>query len=180
MPRKTRLVISGDAPKYRPNYRRGDAISCVRYESEDEEESTITTETHSKQCATVKETATFRLITDVVASNKSRKRSRRIHFGEDASLTAPALYADVDTQSDALDDNNIDVNDTPPDYVYFSDDDGATRDGNVFTPVDLGTNDNDDDDVLEPAIVSNSPFHFLHRAKCVSDKRCAFLEAILR
>ena len=155
----------------------------MQYESEDDKESSTTGATHSKQHATVKENRTFRVITEVVASNKSRKRSRRIHFGEDTSFATPALYADVDTQSDVLDNNNIDVNDTPPDYIYFSDNDGTTRDGNVFTPVDLGTNDNDNDndnDVLEPAIVSIFPFHVLNPAECVSDKWRAFVETILR
>ena len=145
---------------------------------------------HSKQSATVKETATFRLITEVVASKKLRKRSRRIHFGEDAGVVAPLLYADAGTQLDTLDGINVDANDGHTDYVYFSDDDGAARDGNVFTPIDLGTNGDDDDDddddndndenTLEPAIVSISIFIDLNLTVCISDKWRTFMDTLSR
>ena len=188
MPRKTRLVISDKAPPYRSKYRQGDTVSCARYESEDDEGGTTSQTMHSKQSATVKETATFQLITEVVASKKSRKRSRRIHFGEDAGVVTPLLYADAGMQLDTLDGINVDANDSHTDYVYFSDDDGAARDGNVFTPIDLGTNGDDDDDedndndenTLEPAIVSISTFIILSLTVSISDKWRAFVDTLSR
>ena len=96
---------------------------------------------------------------EVVSSNK-KKRSWRIEFNEEVEVDfqAPSLSIDIEppihSDIEFFTGPDTDADNTDVSFAYLSDRDNGdcSGDGNVFTPVGLGS-DNNDDDVSEPLAV---------------------------
>ena len=96
MPRTSRLTIKrSDGRPYGSGRPTNDAVAFVRYESDDEDDQREVNGYLEEPDNVVHEAATYRVITEVVSSTRTR-RSRQIQFNEDVGLTAPSLDMDVD------------------------------------------------------------------------------------
>ena len=168
MPRASRLATSFDTTcSYGRGRHRNKPVAFVRYESEDESEDKFERNkisTHRQPCIRIvpsagNEVMKCRVITEIVSSNK-KKRSRRLEFNEEVEVDFQALTLSIDIEPPIHSDiefftgPDTDADNTDVSFAYLSDgDDGdCSGDGNVFTPVGLGS-DNNDDDVSEPLAV---------------------------
>ena len=142
-------------------------IAFVRYKSEDESKDKFERNkisTHRQPCICIVPSARNEVmkccvITEIVSSNK-KKRSQRLEFNKEVEVDFQALTLSIDIKPPIHSDIEFftgldtDTDNTDVSFTYLSDgDDGdCSGDGNVFTPVGLGS-DNNDNDVSEPLAV---------------------------
>lgn len=140
--RNLRLREQGSHPYGSRRLSKRDDVSSLLYGSDSDDPGDSTT-TSRPQPQPHSQNASYRVITEVVDSDR-RKRSGRVSFAQDEGVSAAPFFIPTST-IDLDDDAYLDLLNVQA-YISDDEDDEYAKEGNVFVPFGLSGKDVDIDD----------------------------------